>query len=148
SFVELSGPERILAVVALLLAFVLPTFEFARCLFPRPPPRWISSACVLMALVLWGLHLIVRGFSRMELGRLAPFLVRATHLESGLSPVPPLLLVYVALLVSLLSVLSIIRLDPSFPSFIKEGRKLRLAVAAVVVVWAWYMGGQFRPMLE
>ncbi|HET6984611.1 MAG TPA: hypothetical protein VFI53_20875, partial [Myxococcaceae bacterium] len=159
--VESMGTDRILALVAFALTILLPAlgvlgFTFA----PRPSPPSIAWAALAPnALLAAGLVWMAVRLFGLERTRLAPFLVRATHLESGLSPVPPLLLVYIALLVSLFSVLSTMRLDPKIPFRIvklvpkirlriRRGTEVRLVVAGVGLIWAWYMLGQFRPMME
>jgi hypothetical protein len=148
--VAFPGLERIpiLSLAALALALLVPIVAGWRCT-PDPAPTWWSTCAVLlMDILVVALVAMMMGFFRLEPERLAPFLVRATHIESGLSPIPPLLLVYTALLVSLFTILSLRRLDePSlFP--VRKGTKLRLVVAGGVLVWAWYLWNQFRPMVE
>ena len=169
-----TGVDTPLSIAALALAVFLPT-AIARMCVPEPRPHsWVACAFLLSCLFLAAFISMIHGFWTTPPELLALFVVRATHIESGLSPVPPLLLLYVALLVSLFSLLSIRRLDPSFSLVVVKGRALRspaskaagskdreakprhllrgwelhIVLAAVFAAWAWYLWTQFRPMLE
>lgn len=149
--VALSGMEHvpILSFAAIGLAFVMPTVSGWRCAADPRPLWWEACAALLLTgLLVVALAAMMMGFSRMEPGRLAPFFVRATHLESGLSPVPPLLLVYLTVMVGFFSIVSMRKLDPGFPSKMPGGRGLRLVVFGAFLVLGWYLRNQFRPMLE
>jgi hypothetical protein len=146
----LPGMERIpsLSLAAFGLALFLPTAVAWRCTPRHPPPSWIAGALLLMGFFVVALVGMMIGFLTLEPGRLAPFIVRASHLESGLSPVPPLLLVYTALLVSLFTVLSLRQLHERSLFPVRKGRELRLVLAGAALVWPWYLWSQFRPMME
>jgi len=145
--VSMEGTKA-LPLAALVLAFFLPGAVAWRCVPRTPRLAWFPLTVGLIVLFGRALWLMIDGFRDLHPERLALFLVRASHLESGLSPVPPLLLLYLGLLVSFFSVLSIQQLVRRKLFSLLRGIERRIVAAVVAAVWAWYLWTQFRPMLE
>jgi hypothetical protein len=149
-------------VFALVVAIGLPTLTIYRCVSSKVSAGWGTAALALGLAFVLILALMIRGFSTLAPEDLALFLVRATHIESGLSPIPPLLIVYIAVLVTLFTLLSLEGVhrigqpsksapQPSssiWKSLEEDGRPLRIGVGALLAVGCWYLWGQFRPLME